>query len=311
MKRVALLLLLGLPLAAADWYLFTSFRGNGETGVYLALSRDGMKWTPLNENQPWVKPAAAGMLMRDPFLAQGPDRVWHMLWTWGWTRKETGGVLRIGYASSRDLVAWGEQREIRVMEDEPTARNAWAPEAAWDPKGKEWIIFWSTTIPGRFPDTEQTGDSGYNHRLYAIRTKDFHTFTKAELWFDPGFNSIDATLVRDGRRWIMVCKDERRNPLQKRLRLAFADSPAGPWTGITEPVSRDWVEGPSVMKIGKEWLIYYDHYSKPQHYGALRTRDWKTFEDITDKVDFPPGHRHGTVVRISERLAKRLQSEKR
>jgi hypothetical protein len=285
MRRAVLLLTLAIPLAASDWYLFASFRGNGETGVYFALSRDGLKWTPANDNRPWIKPGAEGMLMRDPFLARGPDGTWHMLWTWGWTRKETGGVLRIGYSSSKDLIDWSEQREIRVMDDEPTARNAWAPEAAWDAQRKEWIVFWSTTIPGRFPDTEQTGDSGYNHRLYSIRTKDFRTFTKAELWFDPGFNAIDATLVRDGRRWVMVFKDERRNPLQKRLRVAFADSPAGPWRGVSEPISRDWVEGPSVLKIGRDWFIYYDHYSKPQHYGALRTRDWKKFEDITNKLD--------------------------
>jgi hypothetical protein len=311
MRHAAFLILLSFPLLAADWHLFTSFRGNGETGVYFALSADGLKWTPLNGGQPWIKPQHPGMLMRDPFLAQGPDGVWRLLWTWGWTRKETGGVLRMGYAESQDLVNWSPQREIRVMEDEPTARNLWAPEAAWDPERKEWIVFWSTTIPGRFPDTENTGDTGYNHRLYAVRTKNFQDFTKAELWFDPGFNSIDATLVRDGRRWIMVFKDERRNPVEKRLRLAFGDSPAGPWSGVTGPISRDWVEGPSVARIGGEWLIYYDRYTKPQHYGALRTRDWKQFEDITAKLDFPPGHRHGTVAPVPEDLARRLRAQQR
>jgi hypothetical protein len=39
--------------------------------------------------------------------ARGPDGASHVLWTWGWTRKEAGG-------------------------------------------NKEWIVFWSTTIPGGF-----------------------------------------------------------------------------------------------------------------------------------------------------------------
>ncbi|HWR50941.1 MAG TPA: glycoside hydrolase family 43 protein [Bryobacteraceae bacterium] len=311
MKALIALALAAIPLVAADAYLFTSFRRNGETGVFFALSRDGRQWTPLNNNQPWIKPEHAGMLMRDPFLTQGPDGTWHLLWTWGWTRREMGGGLKIGYTSSRDLVTWTPQRQIPVFEDEPTARNAWAPEAAWDAKRKEWIIFWSTTIPGRFPDTEATGDAGYNHRLYAMTTRDWKTFSPPRLWFDPGFNCIDATLVHDGGRWIMVFKDERKNPLQKRLRLAFADSPAGPWTGITEPFTKDWVEGPSALRINGEWWIYFDHYTNPRHYGAIRTNDWKTFEDATAEVKFPADHRHGTVVRIPEKLARRVESASR
>lgn len=194
------------------------------------------------------------------------------------------------------------------MADEPTARNAWAPEAVWDPDKREWIIFWSTTIPGRFPDTEKTGDSGYNHRLYAVTTRDWKTFSPARLWFDAGFNSIDATVVRDGKRWIMVFKDERKTPSQKRLRLAFSDSAAGPWKDISEPFTESWSEGPSAVKIGDEWWIYFDHYQKPQHYGAVRTGDWKKFKDMTSQVSFPEDHKHGTVVRIPESLAQSLQA---
>jgi hypothetical protein len=219
-----------------------------------------------------------------------------------------GGVLRIGHATSRDLIDWSEQQEIAIFPKEPAARNAWAPEAAWDAAQKEWIIFWATTIPGRFPDTEGTGDTGYNHRLYAITTRDWRTFSEPRVWFDPGFNSIDSTLTRDGKRWVMVFKDERKNPLQKRLRLAFSDSPQGPWTGVTEPFSGDWVEGPSVLKIGKEWWIYFDHYSKPRHYGAMKTSDWKSFEDVTPQLKFPEDHRHGTVVEIPASTAAKLRN---
>ncbi len=289
---------LALPLFGADSYLFTSFRRNGETGVFLALSHDGWKWIPLNQNQPWLKPNHAGEFMRDP---------WHMLWTWGWTAKESGGRLVIGYANSRDLIHWSAQRGLEVMANEPAARNLWAPEAVWDAQHKEWILFWATTIPGRFPDTEGTGDSGYNHRIYSTTTRDFQSFTPARLWFDPGFNSIDATVVPGGKRWILVFKDERKNPQVKRLRLAFADSPRGPWKDVSEPFSGDWVEGPSMAKIGGEWWIYFDHDTQARRYGAMRTTDWKHFEDMTGQVSFPADHRHGTVVAIPEALAHKLE----
>src|SRR6266567_5666896 len=119
--RLLLALLIALPLLG-DSYLFTSFRRNGETGVFFALSKDGRHWTPLNGNRPWLKPGEPGMLMRDPWLGQGPDGVWHMLWTWGWAVKDTGGKLKIGYASSKDLIHWSPQRALAVMENEPDAR---------------------------------------------------------------------------------------------------------------------------------------------------------------------------------------------
>ncbi|MDZ4799606.1 MAG: hypothetical protein SGI92_15695 [Bryobacteraceae bacterium] len=112
--------------------------------------------------------------------------------------------LKMGYSSTKDLIHWTPQREIPVFANEPTARNVWAPEAAWDERRKEWVIFWATTIPGRFPDTEGTGDTGYNHRLYSMTTKDWKTFSEPMLWFDPGYNSIDSTVAKVGNRYIMV-----------------------------------------------------------------------------------------------------------
>ena len=262
MLRTLLWFALVFPLAAKDWYLFTSFRGNGETGVYLALSPDGKQWTALNKDRPWIKPERAGMLMRDPWLGKGPDGVWHLLWTSGWTRAEMGGQLALGHATSKDLLTWSSQQLIPVMQEEPTARNAWAPEAVWDPSKTQWIIFWASTVPARFLPEDPTQDNGYNHRIYATATRNWQTFTPAKLWFDPGFNCIDSTLVHDGKRWIMVFKDERKDPLQKRLRLSFASSPEGPWHEVSQPFTTQWVEGPTSVRVGSEWWIYFDHYTK-------------------------------------------------
>ncbi len=305
MQRLAIAFVLCAPAWSQPW-LFTSFRGNGESGVHFALSEDGYRWTPVRGDQPVILPQLPGMLMRDPFLARGPDRRWHMLWTTGWTRSQEDGSLTIGYASSADLVSWSRQKLIPVPLE--GARNAWAPEAVWHPKQKEWIVFWAGTVPGRFPGGGQTGDSGYNHRIWAVRTRDFESFSKPELFFDPGFNAIDSTILRAGRRWLMVFKDERREPLRKNLRLAWAGDPAGPWQAEAASFTTPWIEGPSVMKAGRGWLVFFDHYGKPQHYGAYRTRDWKRFEDVTERLCFPPGHRHGTVVRITRAEAERLRA---
>jgi hypothetical protein len=228
-----------------------------------------------------------------------------MLWTWGWT-SGPGGPPRIGHTSSTDLLNWEPQQEIRVMEDDAGTRNVWAPEAAWDAKANEWVIFWASTVPGKFASTDKEGDNGYNHRIYSTRTKDWKTFSPTALYFDPGFSTIDSTLVQDGNRWIMVFKDERKTPLQKKLRLAFASSPQGPWSQVSKPFTEAWSEGPTVAKIGDTWWIYFDHYVNPQHVGAVTTKDWKKFRDVTGELQFPQDNRHGTVVQIPDDLAAKL-----
>jgi beta-xylosidase len=281
-------------------YLFTSFRGNGEDGLHLALSNDGYKWSTLNQDRSFLKPVVGkGRLMRDPCIAQAPDGIFHMVWTTGWTDQT------IGYAWSKDLIEWRDQREIPVMTHEPTARNSWAPELFYDESKRTWLIFWATTIPGRFAQTDQTGNNGYNHRMYYVSTRDFKTFGPTRLFFDPGFNVIDATIIKAGKRFYLIFKDERQNPVKKNLRVAIADSAEGPYGQISEPFTRDWVEGPSAIKIGDDWLVYYDQY-RDRRYGAMKSRDLKSWQDISKDLSFPADHRHGSVLRISAPIAKKL-----
>jgi hypothetical protein len=288
---------------AVEHFLFTSFRGNGEDGLHLALSANGYRWTALNGGRSFLRPEVGGKLMRDPCLAQGPDGTFHLVWTTGWTA-QSGKVF--GYASSTDLLRWSPQRAIEVMEHEPKTRNIWAPELFYDTARARWLIFWSSTVPGKFPDTDATGDDGYNHRIYFTATTDFQTFAPSRLFFDPGFNVIDATLLAAGDQFVLVFKDERRNPLKKNLRWAVADKPEGPFGPPAEPFTLNWVEGPSAIRIQGEWLVYFDHYARPQYCGAVRSKDLKTWEDCSKEMRFPPGHRHGTVLRIPKPLAEGL-----
>ena len=67
-------------------------------------------------------------------------------------------------------------------------------------------------IPGRFPETDGTGDNHYNHRVYATTTSDFKTFTPTRLLYDGGFNVIDATMLHAEGKYYLIVKDETRNP---------------------------------------------------------------------------------------------------
>ncbi|MFO1500318.1 MAG: glycoside hydrolase family 43 protein [Verrucomicrobiota bacterium] len=301
-----LFLLVGLsrtPVHAAETYLFTSFRGNGEDGLHLAVSTNGYEWSSLGGDRSFLRPTVGGKLMRDPCLARASDGKFHLVWTTGWTA-ESGKVF--GYASSRDLVNWSEQRGIEVMQNEPKTRNIWAPELFFDPAARQWLIFWSSTIPGKFADTDATGDDGYNHRIYFVTTKDFQTFSESKLLYDPGFNCIDATLLTAHGQCYLIFKDERKNPLKKELRYATALSPSGPFGPPSAPLTGNWVEGPSAIQIGGQWLVYFDHYSGKHYYGAVRSVDLEHWEDCSREMRFPPGHRHGTVLSIPAEFARQL-----
>lgn len=286
-------------------YLFTSFRGNGEDGLHLALSRDGFAWAALNGDRSFLKSDVGVGLMRDPCLARGPDGVFHLVWTTGWDVRKGA---EFGYAASSNLVDWTPPRGVPVLQDQPGVQNVWAPEIFHDPKAGQWVVFWSTTIAGRFPETLGTGDGKNNHRFYACTTRDFRMFSPARLLHDPGFNCIDATLIDDSGRLRLVFKDERKNPVKKNLRWAAAETPLGPFGPASEPFTGDWVEGPSAIRIGGWTYVYFDHYTAPHYYGAVRTRDWKTWEDVSARMQFPKGMRHGTVLAIPADLAQRLES---
>ena len=291
-------------------YLFCYFIDNGQDGLHLAWSRDGYKWEALDDGKSYLKPAIGKeKIMRDPCLLLGPDGVFRMVWTDGW------GGRSIGYASSKDLMTWSEQEAIPVMAAEPTARNCWAPEVHYDAASQQYLVFWSTTIPGRFPGTENAAESNYNHRVYLTTTKDFRTFTPTTLFFDPGYCCIDATIVPVNEKFYLIFKDEVLKPEpQKNLWLASSDKMTGPYDNITGPLPANppkWVEGPTAITIGDDTIIYYDCYGK-NHFGAIRSRDMRKWEDVTSRLSMPSGIRHGTVLEVpGDVIAKLLQAGSR
>jgi hypothetical protein len=303
---IALFLLLSLSAHAADFdhtFLFSFFREpNGQSGLQLATSQDGLKWTEIKapNGKSFLEPQVGGKLMRDPCLALGPDGTFHMVWTTSWARPPV-----FGYASSKDLIHWTEQRAIPVMEKEPECKNVWAPDLFYDAKQGEWIIFWASTIPGKFRETENSGDN--NHRIYCVTTKDFQTFSPTRLFYDGGFNVIDATMLAAKNKFYLVVKDETKNPVKKELHLAVSDSPQGPFGKAGPPFTTNWVEGPSAIQIGDEYYVYFDHYGNPKYYGAMKSSDLEHWQDISRQISFPQGIRHGTALKVPSAVVQALQ----
>lgn len=306
MRPLALLVLMLMTLAsarAADaYYVFSYFVGRGDDGLHLAWSRDGLAWQAVADGRSLLTPQVGeAKLMRDPCLLRGPDDTYHLVWTTAWEGRT------IGYAHSRDLIHWSEQRAIPVMADVDGTRNCWAPEVVWDESAKHFVIYWSSTVAGRFPETAGASEDDYNHRIYFTTTRDFQEFTPAELLYDPGFSVIDGTFARapDGAlHWIV--KDETRHPPKKHLRVARAESHTGPFGPLGPPFTPDWVEGPTALSVGGSTIVYFDVY-REKRYEARRTRDFVTWEDVSEKLRLPEGIRHGTAIEVPEEIAEGLR----
>jgi hypothetical protein len=299
MKKLALVFFAILLLTGCkkngDVYIFTSFREPATDGLRMLYSTDGYSWTDLDTVL--LKPEVGKQkVMRDPSMVQGPDGTFHLVWTSSWR-----GDLGFGYSSSKDLLTWTPQRFIPIMAHDTSTVNVWAPELFYDDVEKQFVIVWSSTVPYKFDKGQE--DEMNNHRLYYATTKDFMSFSMAKLFYDPGYSVIDAVIVKRAKRdYVLVFKDNTR-PMRN-LKVAFGKSALGPWENASEPITpADWgfCEGPSVMKVGNEYLIYFDGYTQ-KFYGALKTTDFVTFTNATPQTAIPEGHKHGTICKAKQKV---------
>lgn len=299
-KHILLLMAAAIALASCKTgrsvYVSTSFHEPADSGLRFIYSKDGYHWNDLNHI--FLKPEAGkAKIMRDPSITRGKDGIFRLVWTTGWK-----GDQGIGYASSKDLIHWSAQQHIDVMGFEPTTVNAWAPEIFYDDEQDRFIIVWASCIPGRFPNGEEANDN--NHRLYYTVTKDFKTFSQAKLFLDPGFSVIDAEIVKRGKGdYVLVMKDNTRP--NRNILVAFADNPLGPYHDYSQRFTEKFSEGPSAIKVGDKWVIYYDSYDL-KRYGAISTPDFKTFTNISNFVSVPIGHKHGTIFKVTSKELNQL-----
>jgi hypothetical protein len=275
--------------------MFTSFNEPASDGLRLLYSYDGYKWTDMGRT--FVKPEVGSKVMRDPSIAKGADGEYHLVWTSGWN-KDKG----FGYAHSKDLIHWSTPAFIPVMESDSNVVNVWAPEVYFDKENNQFIIVWASTIPFRFPKGLE--EENNNQRLYYSVTKDFKTFSPSKLYLDPQFSVIDAEIVkRAPKDYVLVLKDNTR-PMRN-IKVAFGNSPLGPWNNISAPFTKNFTEGPSVAHVGNDWLIYFDSYGDKK-YEAVKTTDFIHFDSAT--VSVPEGHKHGTIFMTSRGELKKLLS---
>lgn len=218
--------------------------------------------------------------------------------------------------------AEGGRSSVRLDSIDGVPVQVWAPELFYDEDNDRTLIIWASCVPGAFADVLE--EHGNNHRLYYTSTKDWHHFAPTQLFIDPGFSVIDGTIVDNHNsfptgggnhidaneglttRYTAVIKDNTRP--NRNIKIAFSDNLEGPWTQASDPFTPDFCEGPTVVRTADGWYnIYYDAY-RLLCFGNMRTRDFITFEDFTEIVDVPTGHKHGTMIKVKRSIIEGLEN---
>ena len=295
-------------------YFFTYFAGEGYGDgeqIYFASSRDGLNWNDLNENKPVLTSNLGDKGVRDPYIIRSHEGdKFYMIATdlkingksgdkWG--DAQTKGSKCLMVWESKDLVNWSEQRMVKVNSDK--AGCTWAPEATYDEKTGEYIVYWAS----------KTSDDNYGkQKLYYSKTRDFYTFTEPKVFIEKNQSSIDTTISyneADGY-YYRYTKNEgsSNNELNAKTKTIFIERSKTLLNGDWEHISSDslnanqWVEGPTMFKfIGQnKWCLLLDNFGGGGYYPVVT-------ENLSDGVftkpesayKMPSRARHGTPIQVT------------
>ncbi|MET9381448.1 family 43 glycosylhydrolase [Streptomyces sp. NPDC002928] len=307
---------------ALKGYMFSYFTGEGTADgeqLYSALSKgnDPLNWRELNDGKPVLTSTLGEKGLRDPFIIRSPegDKFYQIatdLRIYGngdWDAAQRTGSKSIMIWESTDLVHWTNQRLVKISPD--SAGNTWAPEAFYDAKLGEYVVFWASKL---YDNEAHSGDT-YNRMMYAT-TRDFYTFSEPKVWIDRGYSVIDSTMIQNDGTYYRLSKDERNNtsstPNSKFIFEEKSDSILNPsWDAVAEGIGKGAMsaaEGPLVFKSNTEekWYAFLDEFGG-RGYIPFETTDLDSgnWTPVTD-YDLPSKPRHGTVLPVTQAEYDRL-----
>ncbi|MGW5609171.1 glycoside hydrolase family 43 protein [Streptomyces sp. NPDC003753] len=267
--------------AAADpGYLMVHFTGEGATNqqMYLSHSTDGLHWNDLNGGGMVLRSTVGTKGVRDPAFVRSPDgsKYWiiatDLCISCGqtWDSSINNGSRNLVVWESTDLVNWSQPWLLNVAGAIPDGRNAWAPEAIWNPETDDYVLYWATNVP-------LNGKT--KHRIFYARTSDFRTITSPQLYIDrPGTQEIIDTQIVEVPSGVGKYRYVRASG-DGQITLEGSNSILGTWTDLGNlsgiGLTGSQVEGPMWMKFNgtDKWALYLDQYATNGGYMPVLTTD--------------------------------------
>ncbi len=314
-------------------YLFAFFPSNSQEQLYFAAGKDHLHFTDLNDGDPVLTSEIGDQGVRDPFIMRSAEGDhFYMIatdlkvQTTGWSVAQFGGSLRMLVWESDDLVNWSKPRLVDVGLDEKAFEDygnvgcLWAPEAIYDEKTGEYVVFWASMAK----DT--------SHQVtYYSKTRDFVNFTTAKKYIDRGNRQhcIDTSMVKanDGKYYRVSADTVANGGKEAAIILETSDTVLGDWKQVayiediqpgmnnyeayTKDVNTKFtggvVEGPELFPLndGKTWGLYMDNYGGIGYIPTTTTdisdttgKAWKVY--TSDEYDFGSlKKRHGSILGIT------------
>ena len=257
-------------------YLFAHMHRNSEHTCY-ALSLYGQMWDDMFGGAEVFDTKANTVTggMRDAYICRTNDG--HFMLA------GTDMTSRLGWESnhimvlmlSNDLVHWTKNVKIDLKSEENLAAlglnaenltAAWAPQIIYDRESGNYVVYYSV------------GVKGDRHRIYyQLVDKDLNILTKPELYFDPGYDVIDADIVWNDvdKQYMMLYKCEQtsgfdRATAKRLVPVSSDDSSLRQWTitkGFHIGDNNQAIEAPTQWRLigSKRWKLAYINYG--QGYG--------------------------------------------
>jgi hypothetical protein len=278
--------------AANTAYLMTYFTESpqmtgADYGLHLAVSRDGLNWTPLNQNNPVVTPTQGDLGLRDPFVLRKQDGTFVVVATdlRGTDFSKTSQYLHVW--DSTNLTSFTGYRRIRMHTF--TSTHTWAPTAFWDAARGQYGIVYSANSGGD---------------VFLVNyTSDFRTVSSPQVFFSPGFGVLDGDIVVDGGTTYLYYKNLANGNLYGARSSTGTPNSFTTYTGGLRQGNA--IEAPLLLKTNEGgWRLWGDSFSpvNNDYYCWSSSNITGGSWTVLNQRDYTPplNAKHGSMVGISD-----------
>lgn len=321
------------PVGKLTSYMFAHFTGveknPTDEQIYFATSEDSVNWTDLSEDgNPILTSTVGEEGVRDPYILRSAEGDKFFLLATdlcivkragGWTGTLDSASTNMVVWESDDLVHWSEPRLVDIAGKIKGAGCMWAPEAFYDEKTGEYVVFWAT-------HSDESNKLGDAQNIYYAKTRDFYTFTDPVLWIDNEIAILDTTMIEaDGMYY-------RASAADANIRIDKSTSICGEWETVgtlqgifnNSMYSGKYLEGPELfLYCEDEWLkdedgnpvqtwgLMCDQFKEGKGYLPFKTTDLSSTstDDWSVSYDVNYGNlkkRHGSILTITTEEYERL-----
>jgi len=254
------------------------------------ISIDGYHFSPVNNGKTILKSTIGGKILRDPQILKDQKGVYHLIATNAWNSRD------FAIWDSKDMINWENERLISISPK--NADKTWAPEAIYNEKDKNYLFYWTSSL----------GKDSTSWSIYYATTMDFKNFSEPSILFKSDAIILDANIVKCKNRYYMFYR------YKKQIWRREADELTGNYINPLLILDAN-VEGPYVYKVSdNKWNLVFDYYTRSGYYGMAESEnltDWKwltsqIFPFNNEKVSFPVGVRHGSIIKISAKRYEKL-----